>query len=343
MLHSPDFHRKHTGKKEVQHERESCLQLQSRKVVTQKQSNKESEVLLMREMNESTAIQLFEDKKIRTAWDAEQEKWYFSIVDVIAVLTESSNPQTYWRVLKKRLKDEGNETVTKCNALKMTASDGKKRLTDVADTEQLLRIIQSVPSPKAEPLKAWLAMTGRERIEETIDPEQAIDRALETYLKKGYSEEWIHQRLMGIRIRNELTEEWGKRGVKKGKEYAVLTDEISRAWSGMSTRQYKKLKGLKKENLRDNMSDLELVLTMLAEASTKDISQTTRPQGLEENKEVARRGGRVAGIARQALEAETGRPVITAQNAQNFRQLVTDIVEDAAALPGQEEQYPDRK
>lgn len=343
MLHSPDFHRKHTGKKEVQHERESCLQLQSRKVVTQKQSNKESEVLLMREMNESTAIQLFEDKKIRTAWDAEQEKWYFSIVDVIAVLTESSNPQTYWRVLKKRLKDEGNETVTKCNALKMTASDGKKRLTDVADTEQLLRIIQSVPSPKAEPLKAWLAMTGRERIEETIDPEQAIDRALETYLKKGYSEEWIHQRLMGIRIRNELTEEWGKRGVKKGKEYAVLTDEISRAWSGMSTRQYKELKGLKKENLRDNMSDLELVLTMLAEASTKDISQTTRPQGLEENKEVARRGGRVAGIARQALEAETGRPVITAQNAQNFRQLVTDIVEDAAALPRQEEQYPDRK
>lgn len=306
-----------------------------------KQSNKESEVLLMREMNESTAIQLFEDKKIRTAWDAEQEKWYFSIVDVIAVLTDQQtarNASTYWAVLKKRLKGEGaDELLTNCKQLKMTASDGKKRLTDVADTEQLLRIIQSVPSPKAEPLKAWLAMTGRERIEETIDPEQAIDRALETYLKKGYSEEWVHQRLMGIRIRNELTEEWGKRGVKKGKEYAVLTDEISRAWSGMSTRQYKELKGLKKENLRDNMSDLELVLTMLAEASTKDISQTTRPQGLEENKEVARRGGRVAGIARQALEAETGRPVITAQNAQNFRQLVTNLVEDSAALSDHKE------
>ena len=235
--------------------------------------------------------------------------------------------------MKKRLKDEGNETVTNCNALKMTAADGKKRLTDVANTEQLLRIIQSIPSPKAVPFKVWLAMVGRERIEETVDPEQAIDRALETYLKKGYSEEWVHQRLLAIRIRNELTDEWKKRGVEKGKEYAILTDEISRAWSGMTTRQYKKLKGLKKENLRDNMSDLELVLTMLAEASTTDIAKVTNPQGFSENQDVARRGGKVAGIARQALEAETGKPVVTSQNASNFRQLVTDIVEDAAVLP----------
>lgn len=235
--------------------------------------------------------------------------------------------------MKKRLKDEGNETVTNCNALKMTVADGKKRLTDVANTEQLLRIIQSIPSPKAEPFKVWLAMVGRERIEETVDPEQAIDRALETYLKKGYSEEWVHQRLLAIRIRNELTDEWKKRGVEKGKEYAILTDEISRAWSGMTTRQYKKLKGLKKENLRDNMSDLELVLTMLAEASTTDIAKVTNPQGFSENQDVARRGGKVAGIARQALEAETGKSVVTSQNASNFRQLVTDIVEDAAVLP----------
>ena len=282
-------------------------------------------------------MQLFEDKKIRTAWDAEKEEWYFSIVDVIAVLTDSPNPQTYWRVMKKRLKDEGNETVTNCNALKMTAADGKKRLTDVADTEQLLRIIQSIPSPKAEPFKAWLSMVGRERIEETIDPEQAIDRALETYLKKGYTEEWVHQRLLAIRIRNELTDEWQKRGVEKGKEYAILTDEITRAWAGMSTGQYKRLKGLKKENLRDNMSDLELVLTMLAEASTTDISKAEQPQGFSESQKVARRGGKVAGVARQALEAETGKPVITSQNAASFRQLVTDIVEDAAALPGNTE------
>lgn len=287
----------------------------------------------MSEIKDNNAIQLFEDKQIRTAWDAEREEWYFSIVDVIAVLTDSPNPQTYWRVMKKRLKDEGNETVTNCNALKMTAADGKKRLTDVADTEQLLRIIQSVPSPKAEPFKAWLAMVGRERIEETIDPEQAIDRALETYLKKGYSEEWVHQRLLAIRIRNELTDEWKKRGVEKGKEYAILTDEITRAWAGMSTGQYKRLKGLKKENLRDNMSNLELVLTMLAEASTTDISKEEQPQGFSESQKVARRGGKVAGVARQALEAETGKPVITSQNAADFRQLVTDIVEDAAALP----------
>lgn len=243
---------------------------------------------------------------------------------------------TYWAVLKKRLKDEGaSQLLTNCKQLKMTATDGKKRLTDVANTEQLLRIIQSIPSPKAEPFKVWLAMVGRERIEETIDPEQAIDRALETYLKKGYTEEWVHQRLLAIRIRNELTDEWKKRGVEKGREYAILTDEISKAWSGMTTRQYKRLKGLKKENLRDNMTDLELVLTMLAEASTTDISKTAKPQGLTENQEVARQGGEVAGIAREALEARTGRPVITSENANDFRKLVMDIVEDAAALSDQ--------
>ena len=287
----------------------------------------------MAEVNDNSSIQLFEDQKIRTAWDSEKEEWYFAIVDVIAVLTDSADPQNYWRVLKKRLKDEGNETITNCNGLKMTAPDGKKRKTDVASTEQLLRIIQSIPSPKAEPFKAWLAMVGKERIEETIDPEQAIDRALDTYLKKGYSEEWIHQRLLAIRIRNELTDEWKKRGVQKGKEYAILTDEISRAWSGMTTGQYKRLKGLTKENLRDNMTDLELVLTMLAEASTTDISKTAKPQTFEENKQVAKRGGKVAGIARQALEAETGKPVITEKNAFDFQQLVTDVVEDAAELP----------
>ena len=251
---------------------------------------------------DNNKIQLFEDQAIRTAWDEEQQEWYFSIVDVVAVLTGTENPRRYWSDLKRKLKEEGAvELYEKIVQLKMTATDGKKRLTDVADTEQLLRIIQSIPSPKAEPFKAWLAMVGRERIEETIDPEQAIDRALETYLKKGYSEEWVHQRILAIRIRNELTEEWKNRGVKKGKEYAILTDEISRAWSGMTTKQYKRLKGLKKENLRDNMTDLELVLTMLAEASTKDISKSAKPKGLEENQEVARRGGRVAGVARQAL------------------------------------------
>ena len=293
----------------------------------------------MGETKSNDAIQLFEDKKIRTAWDAQQEEWYFSIVDVIAVLTDTENPRRYWSDLKRKLKKEGAvELYEKIVQFKMLAPDGKKRLTDVANTGQLLRIIQSIPSPKAEPFKAWLAQVGRERIEETIDPEQAIDRALETYLKKGYTEEWVHQRLLAIRIRNELTGEWQKRGVEKGMEYAILTDEISRAWSGMSTRQYKQLKGLKKENLRDNMSDLELVLTMLAEASATDISKTAKPQGFAENQEVARRGGKVAGIARQALEAETGKPVITAQNARSFRQLITDVVEDAAALPERPEE-----
>ena len=290
----------------------------------------------MAEVNDNSSIQLFEDQKIRTAWDAEKEEWYFSIIDVISVLTDTVNPRRYWSDLKRKLKIEGAvEVYEKIVQLKLLSPDGKKRLTDVASTEQLLRIIQSIPSPKAEPFKAWLAMVGKERIEETIDPEQAIDRALDTYLKKGYSEEWIHQRLLAIRIRNELTDEWKKRGVQKGKEYAILTDEISRAWSGMTTGQYKRLKGLTKENLRDNMTDLELVLTMLAEASTTDISKTAKPQTFEENKQVAKRGGKVAGIARQALEAETGKPVITEKNAFDFQQLVTDIVEDAAELPEQ--------
>ena len=288
----------------------------------------------MAEVNGNGSIQLFEDQKIRTAWDADKEEWYFSIIDVISVLTGTANPRRYWSDLKRKLKTEGaNELYEKIVQLKMLSSDGKRYKTDVANTEQLLRIIQSIPSPKAEPFKAWLAMVGKERIEETIDPEQAIDRALDTYLKKGYSEEWIHQRLLAIRIRNELTDEWKKRGVQKGREYAILTDEISRAWSGMTTGQYKQLKGLTKENLRDNMTDLELVLTMLAEASTTDISKTAKPQTFEENKQVAKRGGKVAGIARQALEAETGKPVITEKNAFDFQQLVTDIVEDAAELP----------
>ena len=281
---------------------------------------------------DNNTMQLFEDQPIRTAWDAEREEWYFSVVDVVAALTDSRDPAAYWRKLKQRLKEEGNETVTNCHGLKMTAADGKKRLTDVADTEQLLRIIQTIPSPKAEPFKLWLARVGRERIEETIDPEQAIDRALETYLKKGYSEEWVHQRLLAIRIRNELTDEWNKRGLEKGREYAILTDEISKAWSGMTTRQYKNLKGLKKENLRDNMSDLELVLNMLAEASTTGISRVEKPEGMAENLAVAQRGGRVAGNARKELEQEMGRPVISAENARTMK-LIMDIIEDAASLP----------
>ena len=289
----------------------------------------------MDDKKQNDQIQLFEDQKIRTAWDAEQEEWYFSVVDVVGVLTDQPDTRhaaKYWSVLKTRLKKEGSELPTNCSQLKLKSADGKRYLTDVADTEQLLRIIQSIPSPKAEPFKLWLAQVGRERIEETIDPEQAIDRALETYLKKGYSEEWVHQRLLAIRIRNELTDEWSKRGVEKGREYAILTDEISRAWSGMTTRQYKRLKGLKKENLRDNMSDLELVLNMLAEASTTSISRAERPEGLEENRKVARRGGRIAGNARRELEQETGTPVVTAENAQTLQQLVTGAVEDSAAL-----------
>ena len=278
-------------------------------------------------MAQSDKIQLFEDKRIRTAWDAEKEEWYFSIVDVVAVLTDSPNPQTYWRVLKKRLKDEGNETVTSCNALKMTAADGKRRLTDVADTEQLLRIIQSIPSPKAEPFKLWLAQVGRERIEETIDPELTIDRALETYLKKGYTREWINQRLQAIQVRKELTDEWDARGVQKGVEYAILTDGISRAWSGMSTRQYKNLKGLKKENLRDNMTTLELVLNMLAEATTTQFSKDRKPTTFQENLAVAKAGGQVAGRTRKDIESQSNMPVISPKNAVQLNQVITDLLE----------------
>ena len=285
-------------------------------------------------MENKNAIQLFEDQPIRAAWDEEKEEWFFSIVDVVGVLTDQPDTRhasTYWAVMKNRLKEEGaDQLLTNCKQLKMTAADGKKRMTDVADTEQLLRIIQSIPSPKAEPFKLWLAQVGRERIEETIDPELAIDRALETYLKKGYTREWINQRLQAIQVRKELTDEWQDRGVQKGVEYAILTDEITRAWSGMSTRQYKRLKGLKKENLRDNMTTTELVLNMLAETSTTDISKAEQPQSFSENMDVARKGGEVAGIARKALEERTGKPVITAKNPSQLNAIVTGLIEDAA-------------
>ena len=280
-------------------------------------------------MEPNDKIQLFENQRIRTAWDEEKEEWYFSIVDVVGVLTDSVDPTAYWRKLKQRLKAESNETVTNCHGLKMTAHDGKKRLTDVADTEQLLRIIQSIPSPKAEPFKLWLAQVGREHIEETIDPELTIERALETYLKKGYTREWINQRLQAIQVRKELTDEWDARGVQKGVEYAILTDEISCAWSGMSTRQYKNLKGLKKENLRDNMTTLELVLNMLAEATTTEISKQKAPTTLSENIDVVRAGGKVAGDARKAIETQTGVPVITSKNAAQLSEVVTNLLEDA--------------
>ena len=285
-------------------------------------------------MSQNDKIQLFENKRIRTAWDEEKEEWYFSVVDVVAVLTDQPDARhasTYWAVLKKRLNNEGaDQLLTNCKQLKMTASDGRKRLTDVADTEQLLRIIQSIPSPKAELFKLWLAQVGRERIEETIDPELTIDRALETYLKKGYSREWINQRLQAIQVRKELTDEWDARGVQKGVEYAILTDEISRAWSGMSTRQYKNLKGLKKENLRDNMTTLELVLNMLAEATTTEISKQKAPETFSENIDVARAGGKVAGDARKAIESQTGVPVITSKNSAQLNQVVTNLLEDVA-------------
>ena len=276
---------------------------------------------------QTTEIQKFEERSIRTAWDEKREEWYFSVVDVIAVLTESIDPAAYWRKLKQRLKAEGNETVTNCDGLKMRATDGKMRVTDVANTEQLLRLIQSIPSPKAEPFKLWLAQVGRERIEETIDPEQAIDRALETYLKKGYSVDWVHQRLLSIRVRNELTAEWQTRGVEQGREYAILTDEITKAWSGMTTRQYKNLKGLKKENLRDNMSTTEIILNMLAETSTRDISAAEKPNGFTESVQIARQGGEVAGIARKALEQRTGTSVITPKNAAQLNSVVTKTIE----------------
>jgi prophage antirepressor len=273
-------------------------------------------------------IKLYENKEIRSVWDEEKEEWYFSVVDVVAVLTESKDPQVYWRVLKKRLKDEGNETVTNCNALKMKAADGKMRLTDVADMQGIFRIIQSIPSPKAEPFKLWLAEVGKERIDEIIDPELTIDRALETYLKKGYSREWINQRLQAIQVRKELTDAWDDHGIEKGIEYAILTDEITKAWSGMTTRGYKNLKGLKKENLRDNMTTLEIVLNMLAEATTTELTKTTNPQGLEENKKVAKEGGSIAGNARKEIEQKTGKPVITSKNAVDLSRLIEDVVKE---------------
>ena len=281
-------------------------------------------------MEQNDKIQLFEDKRIRTAWDEEREEWYFSIVDVVAVLTDQPTQRgasNYWAKLKQRLKEEGAEQLlTNCQQLKLTAEDGKRRLTDVADTQQLLRIIQSIPSPKAEPFKLWLAEVGRERIEETIDPELTIERALETYLRKGYTREWINQRLQAIQVRKELTDEWDARGVQKGVEYAILPDEISRAWSGMTTRQYKKLKGLTKENLRDNMSTLELVLNMLAEATTTQFSKERQPATFQENIAVAREGGEVAGIARKEIEARGTQPVITSKNATQLNQVVTDMI-----------------
>ena len=278
-------------------------------------------------MAQNDQIQLFENKRIRTAWDAEKEEWYFSIVDVVAVLTDQPDQRhaaKYWSVLKTRLKKEGSELTTKCSQLKMRSADGKCYNTDVADTEQLLRIIQSIPSPKAEPFKLWLAQVGRERIEETIDPELTIDRALETYLKKGYSREWINQRLQAIQVRKELTDEWDARGVQKGVEYAILTDEITKAWSGMNTRQYKNLKGLKKENLRDNMTNKELVLNMLAELSTKEISEVRNPESFKEHVDVAQQGGTIALNARLELERKTGKPVVTPLNAKDVLGLQGD-------------------
>lgn len=282
-------------------------------------------------------LKQYEQRMIRTHWDEAEEKWYFSIVDVVQVLTDSVDGRKYWNKLKQRLKAEGNQTVTNCHQLKMLAADGKMRKTDVADVEQLLRLVQSIPSPKAEPFKLWLAQVGSERIQETIDPELSIDRALETYARKGYSREWVNQRLQAIQVRKELTDEWQNRGVQKGLEYAILTDEITRAWSGLSTREYKRLKGLKKENLRDNMSTTEIVLNMLAETSTTDISREEQPQTFAENRAVAQKGGEVAGIARRALEERTGRPVVTSKNAMDFHQLLTEIIADAAALPGDSE------
>ena len=273
-------------------------------------------------------IQLFENKAIRSVWNEEKEEWFFSVVDVVSILTDSIDGRKYWNKLKQRLKAEGNETVTNCHQLKMKAADGKMRLTDVADTSQLLRIIQSIPSPKAEPFKLWLAQVGKERIDETIDPEIAITRVVETYLKKGYDIEWINQRIQAFRVRNELTDEWSKRGVQKGAEYAILTDEITKAWSGMTTRRYKNHKGLKKENLRDNMTTLELVLNMLAEATTTEISKATEPKTFAQNKEVARQGGSVAGNARKEIESKTGRPVISKKTAPELNEIVSDLIED---------------
>lgn len=281
-------------------------------------------------MDENNSIQLFEDRKIRTAWDEEKEEWYFSVQDVVAVLSESTDPKQYIKKMRARDPQLSANWGTICTPVQMLAADGKQRKVQAANTEGILRIIQSIPSPKAEPFRRWLAQVGRERIEETIDPEQAIDRALETYQKKGYDADWIHQRILSIRVRNELTAEWQARGVEQGREYAILTDEITKAWSGMTTRQYKNLKGLKKENLRDNMSTLEIVLNMLAETTTTELSKAHRPEGFEESRIVARRGGKVAGDARRAIEADTGRPAITTENAAQLNAVVTDVIQGVA-------------
>ena len=283
-------------------------------------------------MDENNSIQLFEDRKIRTAWDEENEEWYFSVQDVVAILSESTDPKQYIKKMRARDPQLSANWGTICTPVQMLAADGKQRKVQAANTEGILRIIQSIPSPKAEPFRRWLAQVGRERIEETIDPEQAIDRALETYQKKGYDADWIHQRILSIRVRNELTAEWQARGVEQGREYAILTDEITKAWSGMTTRQYKNLKGLKKENLRDNMSTLEIVLNMLAETTTTELSKTHRPEGFEESRIVARRGGKVAGDARRAIEADTGRPAVTAENAAQLNAVVTDVIQGVAEM-----------
>lgn len=273
-------------------------------------------------------IKIFEGNQIRSVWDNDKEEWYFSVVDVVGTLTDSKDPGAYWRKLKQRLKEEGSEVVTFCHGLKLKAADGKMRESDVADMQGIFRIIQSVPSPKAEPFKMWLAEVGKERLDEIVDPELTIERALETYLRKGYSREWINQRLQAIQVRKELTDSWQEHGVKEGMEYAILTNEISKAWSGMTTREYKDFKGLKKQNLRDNMSTTELILNMLAETATKDIANASNPQGLEENKKVAKRGGNVAKVAKETLEQETGKPVITTKNAIDFGRLISDVTKE---------------
>ncbi len=274
-------------------------------------------------------IKLFEGNKIRSVWDNEKEEWYFSVVDVVAALTDSPNPRDYWYRVKKRMsEEEKSELSTICRQLKLKATDGKMRETDAADIQGIFRIIQSIPSPKAEPFKMWLAEMGKERIDEIIDPELTIDRALETYLKKGYTREWINQRLQAIQVRKELTDAWQDHGVKEGKEYAILTNEISKAWSGMTVRQYKDFKRLKKENLRDNMSTLELVLNMLAEATVTELTNTANPKGLEENRETAQRGGSIAGLARKEIEKETGKPVINPKNAIDFSRLIDDVIKE---------------
>lgn len=288
-------------------------------------------------MPENDSIRIYGEQKIRTAWDAEREEWFFSVQDVVAALTDSVDPKQYIKKMRARDPELSGNWGTICTPVQMIAADGKKRKVQAADVEGILRIIQSIPSPKAEPFKLWLAQVGRERIEETIDPEQAIDRALETYQKKGYDSDWIHQRILSIRVRNELTDEWKQRGVKQGREYAILTDEITKAWSGMTTRQYKNLKGLTKENLRDNMSTTELILNMLAETSTKDISAAEKPETFKQSIQVAKQGGEVAGIARKELEKRTGQPVISSKNAEQLSAVVVDMIEGVSEMEKEKE------